>query len=47
MNPFDFKRDIYSFNKFEINKICLLEKVNNALKVYSKVLVDIVVKMLE
>jgi len=47
MNPHDFKRDIYSFDGFEINKVYWEEKVNNALKVYSKGLVEIVVKMLE
>jgi hypothetical protein len=39
MNPNDFKRDIYSFKGFEINKEYLEEKVSNALKIYSKTLV--------
>lgn len=47
MNPSDFKRDIYGYNNFEINRVFLFEKIDNAKKVYSKALVDIVVKMLE
>ena len=47
MNPHDFKRDIYSFHGFQINRVCLQEKLSNALKVYSKSLLEVVSKMLE
>ncbi len=43
MNPLDFKRDIYSFEKKELNEKVIEEKLNNAVSVfYSKKLIEII-----
>lgn len=47
MNPLDFKRDIYSLNKYEVNEKIINEKIKNAASgFYSNKLIDVVANML-
>lgn len=47
MNPLDFKRDIYSFDKFEVNHKFIEQKLKNAAAgIYSNKLVQIITEML-